>query len=263
MRPAGPGHGLRHGCLALPGEQARRRGQVYRPAGQDDHEPLHPLHAVRPLHHRSRRHLRARPDRAGRGCRDHDLSRARHDVGASGQRHRPVPRGCLDLQALRLPGAAVGTRQDGIDRRDGRLRIGHTGRHPRARGDAHHAAGQRGGERGVDLRQDALHLGRPEDPAPRQALCQGRRTFPACKLGTGLRRDRRCGEVDDARPDRSHCRRPRRGGGDLRAEGADGVAGFGKYRLPAGRFGRRSGVRPRVLSSSIRRSRESKTPTHC
>ena len=37
-------------------KQARRRGQVYRPAGQDGDEPLHPLHALRPLHHRSRRH---------------------------------------------------------------------------------------------------------------------------------------------------------------------------------------------------------------
>ena len=75
VRPAGPGDGLRRRLLALPGEQARGRGQIYRPAGQDDHEPLHPLHAVRPLHHRGRRHFRARPDRPRRGCRDHHLSR--------------------------------------------------------------------------------------------------------------------------------------------------------------------------------------------
>jgi NADH dehydrogenase/NADH:ubiquinone oxidoreductase subunit G len=34
------------------GEQARGRRQVYRPAGQDDHDALHSLHALRPLHHR-------------------------------------------------------------------------------------------------------------------------------------------------------------------------------------------------------------------
>ena len=60
-------------------EQARGRGQIYRPAGQDDHEPLHPLHALRPLHHRSGRHFRARPDRPRRGCRDHHLSRTGDD----------------------------------------------------------------------------------------------------------------------------------------------------------------------------------------
>ncbi|WP_424361925.1 hypothetical protein [Methylocystis parvus] len=31
-------------------EQARGRGQVYRPAGQDRDDALHPLHALRPLH---------------------------------------------------------------------------------------------------------------------------------------------------------------------------------------------------------------------
>ena len=42
-----------------PREQARRRRQVYRAAGQDLDEPLHPVHALRPLHHRSCRHHRA------------------------------------------------------------------------------------------------------------------------------------------------------------------------------------------------------------
>jgi NADH-quinone oxidoreductase subunit G len=35
-------------------EQARGRRQIYRPARQDDHDALHPLHALRPLHRRSR-----------------------------------------------------------------------------------------------------------------------------------------------------------------------------------------------------------------
>jgi hypothetical protein len=64
------------------GKQARGRGQVYRPAGQDDHEPLHPLHALRSLHHGSRRHHRAGPDRPRRGRRDHHLSRTGDDLAS-------------------------------------------------------------------------------------------------------------------------------------------------------------------------------------
>ena len=48
-------------------------------AGQDDHEPLHPLHALRPLLDRSRRRARARRHRPRRGHGDHDLSRAGDD----------------------------------------------------------------------------------------------------------------------------------------------------------------------------------------
>jgi NADH-quinone oxidoreductase subunit G len=33
-------------------KQARRRGQVYGPAGQDHHDPLHSLHPLRPFRHR-------------------------------------------------------------------------------------------------------------------------------------------------------------------------------------------------------------------
>ena len=51
--------------------------------------------------------------------------------------------------------------QDRIDRRHGCARLGHPRRRPRPRGDAHPAARQRSGERGVDLRQDPLRLGRP------------------------------------------------------------------------------------------------------
>ena len=56
-------------------EQARGRGQVYRRAGQDHHEPLHPLHALCALHHRSCGRARARRDRPRRGHGDHHLSR--------------------------------------------------------------------------------------------------------------------------------------------------------------------------------------------
>ena len=60
-----------------------------------------------------------------------------------------------------LSGAAVGTDEDRVDRRDGRGRLGDPHRYPRPRSDAHPAAPERGRERGVDLRQDALCLGRP------------------------------------------------------------------------------------------------------
>ena len=53
VRSAGPGDGLRRRHLALCREQARGRGQVSRRAGQDLDEPLHPVHALRPLLRRS------------------------------------------------------------------------------------------------------------------------------------------------------------------------------------------------------------------
>ncbi len=55
------------------------------------HDPLHPLHALRPLHDRGRRRRGARRHRPRRGHGDHHLSRARHDVGAVRQRGRPLP----------------------------------------------------------------------------------------------------------------------------------------------------------------------------
>ena len=57
-----------------------------------------------------------------------------------------------------------------IDRRHGRGRLGHPRRHARARGDARAAAQQRRRQRGVDLRQDALCLRRPQGAAPRPPL---------------------------------------------------------------------------------------------
>ena len=96
----------------LPREQARGRGQIYRPAGQDDHDPLHPLHALRPLCDRSRRRAGARRHRARRGHGDHHLSRAGDDLGAAGQRRRSLPGRRAHLEALCVRGAAVGARQD-------------------------------------------------------------------------------------------------------------------------------------------------------
>ena len=44
----------------------------------------------------------------GRGQRDHELSRRDADERVAGQRHRPLPGGGADLEALCLHGAAVG-----------------------------------------------------------------------------------------------------------------------------------------------------------
>ena len=156
MRPAGPGHGLSGRFQPLPREQARGRGQVYRRPGQDHHEPLHPLHALRPVLDRGRGRAGARRHRPRRGHGDYDLSRAGDDLGAAGQRRRPVPGRRAHLQALRFRGAALGIEQDRVDRRHGRGRLRHPHRHPRPRGHAHSAARQRRCERGMDFRQELV-----------------------------------------------------------------------------------------------------------
>ncbi len=79
----------------------------------------------------------------------------RDDVGIAGQRRRSVSGRRADVEALCLRRAAMGAQQDGIDRRDGRARLGDPRRFARPRGDAHPAARQRRRERGMDFRQDA------------------------------------------------------------------------------------------------------------
>ena len=74
VRPAGPGDGLRRRHQPLCRKQARGRGQISRRAGQDLDEPLHPVHALRPLRRRSLRRARDGRDRPRRGHGDHHLS---------------------------------------------------------------------------------------------------------------------------------------------------------------------------------------------
>ena len=100
MRSAGSVDGLRHRRQPLPREQARGRGQISRRAGQDLDEPLHPVHALRPLLRRSRRRARARRHRARRGHGDHHLSRTGDDVGAAGQRGRSSARSARSPRSL-------------------------------------------------------------------------------------------------------------------------------------------------------------------
>ena len=133
----------------------------------------------------------------------------------------------------------------------------------RPRGDAHHAARQRRGERGVDLRQDPLHLGRAALAAARPALCAQGRQAGAGELVGGLRRDQEGGVQGQAGADRRDCRRSRDRRGNVCAEASDAVARLGKHRLPPGWRGARSGARPRAATSSTRPSKASSRPTRC
>ena len=243
MRPAGPGDGLRRRLQPLSREQARGRGQVYRPAGEDDHEPLHPLHAVHPLLGGGGGRAGTGRDRPRRGHGDHDLSRAGDVVGAAGQRGRSLPGRRADLEALCVRGAAVGADEDRNHRRDGCARLGHPRRCARPRGDAHPAAHQRRRERGVDFRQDPACRRWPARAAARPALHPRERPARPGDLGAGVRGDRRQGRRDEARADRRHCRRPRRRRGDVCAEGPADAARQQEPR-DAGRRGIRSGAGP-------------------
>src|SRR6202011_6158804 len=158
--------------------------------------------------------------RGGHG--DHHLSGVGADLGTAGQPRRYLPGGRVDLETLRVRGAALGTRQDPVDRRDGRYRLGDPGRYPGPRGDADSAAGQRGRERGVDFRQDPPRRRRPAHAAARPALHQGERPAPRGVVARGVWRDRGEGRSHRRQADRRHRWRSRRGGGDVRAEGAAG-----------------------------------------
>ena len=95
--------------LPLPGEQAGDQGQVPRPAGQDDHDALHPVHALRPLRHRDRRRAGAGRHGARREHGDHHLRREGADLRAVGQSDRHLPGRRAHLQAVRLRRPARGS----------------------------------------------------------------------------------------------------------------------------------------------------------
>ncbi len=220
MRPAGSGDGLWPRRLPpLQREQARRRRQVYGPAGCDHHDPLHRLHPLRALRHRSGGRARPGRHRPRRGCRDHHLSGKSLRQRTVRQCGGPVPGGCADLQALCLQRPALGVEEDRKRGRDGRAGRQHPRRHPRAAGDAGAAAPQRGRERGVDFRQGAPCLRRADAPAAGPALCAGQRQAQARDLERGLLGHCRQGARNHARQDGRHCRRPGGGGRDQGAEG--------------------------------------------
>ena len=119
---------------------------------------------------------------------------------------------------------------------------------------------QRVGERGMDIRQGAFHLGRAWRPAARSALHPPQRPARAGDLGTGLRRDRREDRQHRSEAHRRHRRRPGRRRGDVCLEGSDGRLRLSAYRLPAGWRQARSGAPAAPATSSTRRSPGSTPP---
>ena len=210
-------------------------------------EPLHPVHALRPLRHGSGRRARTRRDRPRRGYGDHHLSRRGDDLGVAGQRRRSLPGRRADLQALRIRRAVLGAEQDGIDRRDGCARLGHPHRYARARSDAHPAAGQRRRERRMDFRQDPARGGRAAHAAPRPALCARKRQIAARVVERSVRRHRQEACPRQSQTHRRDRRRSRRGRGDFRAQGFDDAAWRRQPRLPPGRFDARPEMGSREL----------------
>jgi hypothetical protein len=203
VRPAGPGHGLWHRQEPLRREQAGSRGQVYRPAGQDHHDPLHPVHPLCAFFHRGRGCGGTGRNWPWRGHGDHHVSRKGAVLRDAGQRDRPVPCRRADVGTLRVQGPSVGIAQDRNHRRDGRGRLSHPCRCARARSDARAAASQRRGQRGVDLRQDPFHLGRASFATSGQALYPRKRQAARSQLGRGVRTDCRQAEGGWTRQDRS------------------------------------------------------------
>ena len=130
-----------------------------------------------------------------------------------GQPRRPVPGRRLAVEAVQLRSAAVGIEEGARDRRHGRGRHQHPLRRPPAPGDAHPAAHQRCGERGMGARQDAPPCRRAGARAARPAVgAQGRH---ARRSELGARRStcsrRRCAAPGRrSRRSRATCSMPRR-----------------------------------------------------
>ena len=107
-----------------------------------------------------------------------------------------------------------------------------------ARGAQHPAraaAAQRGGQRGVDFRQDPLRGRRADPPPARPPLYPARRQAGRGRLARGAGPCRRPAEIGAGRAHRGDRRRSLRCRGDVRAEGAAGRPRRHQPRLPAGR----------------------------
>ena len=115
------------------------------------------------------------------------------DLGITGQRDRPLPRRGADLEADRVPRTSVGIRPYRVGRRDRCAGLGDPDRLARARSRSHSPAHQRRDQRGVDFRQDALHLRRAQGAAARSRICARGRPAQVGELAGGVRRDRREG----------------------------------------------------------------------
>ncbi len=99
----------------------------------------------------------------------------------------------------------------------------------------------------MDLRQDALHLGRTALAAARPALCPQGLEAGCGRLVGSVRRDQEGSGQGQAGAHRRDIRRSRDRRGNVCAEAFDAVAGLGKHRLPPGRLGARPCARPREL----------------
>ncbi len=118
-------------------------------------------------------------------------------VRTVGQSRRSVPGRRVAVEAVQLRGAAVGVAQGARDRRHGRGRHQHPhGRAP-APGDAHPAADQRCGERGMGARQDAPPCRRAGAQSARPAV--GAREGQAAAKRAGARRST-CSPSSSRRP---------------------------------------------------------------
>ena len=152
-------------------------------------DPLHPVHPLRPLRRGGRRGARDRHALSRRGHADHRLSRARGEERAFAATSSICARSARCCQqAVQLRGAAVGAAQGARDRRHGRGRHQHPHRRPPAPGDAHPAADQRGGERGMGARQDAPPCRRAGPQPARPAVGARGRQAARGELGRGARR---------------------------------------------------------------------------
>ena len=180
-----------HGPVALRRRQARGEGQVHRPAGQDDHDPLHPVHALRPLlPPRSPACPNSARTNRGENMEIGTYVEKALTTELSGNLIDICPVGALTSRGPTPSSRGRGSCEDRQHRRAGRDRREHPRRRARAGGAAHPAAHQRRRERGMDGRPRPLLLRRAEAPAARPALGEARRQAGPGDLGRGLRRDR-------------------------------------------------------------------------
>ena len=94
-----------------------------RPLVRHRHDPLHSLHALRPLHQRDRRHLRTGRHESRREHRDRHLYREDGRVGARRQHHRCLPSRRIDQQAVPVQGPRMGADRARVDRLPRRARF--------------------------------------------------------------------------------------------------------------------------------------------
>ena len=164
--------------------------EIYGAGRQDGHDPLHPVHALRPLHAEEV----AGVEEIGAIGRGENMEITSYLEQALSQRavrqcRRSLPGRRAGLQALQLRGAALGAAQDPGDRRDGRGRHQHPPRRPPARGDARAAAAST---------RTSTRSGRTTRPATQSTACsatgstgRGCAKAASCARRAGTRRSRR------------------------------------------------------------------------